>query len=107
MKQVNIKWQCLAVIFIPTGLYAFKRIKKLRFGIIIYIITGIASILSAIIPILYWDAVLGDYAKVSINDLGLTYVIISVGQVIFSFVIPIIFIRQWSNEWNQQIKILT
>jgi peptidoglycan biosynthesis protein MviN/MurJ (putative lipid II flippase) len=82
-KPVNVNWQTLFCVLPYIWIYAFYRIEKLRMGIVIAIVTIVASVaVSMIFPFPY----------------GL------VGNLVISIGIPIYFIRQWSREWNQRVS---
>ena len=87
--SVNVKLQCLATLTLPTGLYAFKRINKLTMGIIIYGITFAT-----------W---LGQMLLVPTNSIGL-FGLLSFMNLVLGITLPMIFIYNWSKDFNQKIK---
>lgn len=98
-KPVNIGVQCLATLFVPTGLYAFKRIKKLRLGILIYAICYIMYIVATVYPL---KNMADSSSNINMDTLGLIS-FLSIGLTIMSFLLPIFFIRKWSKEYNQTL----
>ena len=91
MSPVNVKVQCLATLFIPTGIYAFKRINKIRMGIMIYGLT-FASWIAQNLLIPFNNSSMGLYGLVSLLNLGL------------GIILPMIFIYNWSIEFNKKKK---
>jgi len=80
-KSVSIAWQMLFTVIPFVWIYAFYRIEKLIYGILLAI--GTAAIISAIqmiIPHPYGAAI--------------TWPV--------SILIPIYFVRKWSIEWNSK-----
>ncbi len=92
MKQVNTGWQVAATLFIPTGLYAFKRIKKLTYGIILYALTFISSVIIGTVSVVYWH----ESEELLLFGVVLIYTI--------PIFIPMFFIRKWSEQWNKSIQ---
>ena len=82
-----------ASLFIISGLWAFKRIKKLTYGIAIYIScyvlysigTGYAALVKS-----GWD-------ETTLLITG----IFMLSALILSLLLPIILIRKWSIDWNK------
>src|SRR5689334_15184834 len=97
--KVNLTLQCLATLLFPTGLYAFKRINKLRRGLLVYLIINIFTIFLFASAIGYWKT-----NNITGNDLGFQGIIITLILTTFSIITPIIFMRKWSIEWNQKNK---
>ena len=93
-KEVNVKLQCLASLFVPTGLYAFKRIKKLTIGIIIYAVTYLAWLGQNILfmPDFNNPSSVGLYGLTSLLIVGL------------GILLPLIFIYNYSIDYNKKIK---
>jgi uncharacterized membrane protein (DUF485 family) len=102
-KPVNIGVQCLATLFVPLGLYAFTRIHKLRLGIIIYGICYAMYIIATVYPL---KQLTDTSSNVNIDTVGLIS-FFSVGLTILSFLLPIIFIRKWSKEYNNKMQHIT
>ena len=98
-KPVNIGVQCLATLFVPTGIYAFKRIKKLRLGLIIYAVCYVMYIVATVYPL---KNMANSSSNINMDTIGLIS-FVSVGLIIMSFLLPIIFIRKWSKEYNQSL----
>lgn len=88
---VSIGWQT-AMIFIPYAwIYAFYRIEKLRFGLVLVLIN--AGIDVGIQVLLTW--------------LGFPpYSGLAVG-ILVSILLPVRFIRKWSREWNSKFSSTT
>lgn len=97
-KPVGILSQCLMSLFVPTGLYAFKRIRKFRLGLIVYGLSYIAY-LAATITTLNIIAK-GNMTSDQIGILSLLSTIL----VIISFALPTMTIYNWSKRYNQSIK---
>lgn len=102
-KPVNVGVQCLATLFVPTGIYAFKRIKKLRLGLLIYAICYVMYIVATVYPL---KNMADSSSNINIDTLGLIS-FLSVGLTILSFLLPILFIRKWSKEWNSKLQPIT
>ena len=95
-KKVSPFWQCGMVLIVPLGLWAFYRIKKLRYGILLYILTiglriglpiGIASL---------------GYGL----EYEYAYSLASIGGIVgwlVAIVIVMGFIGKWSEDWNKKI----
>lgn len=95
--QVSIGWQVMATIFIPTGLYAFKRINKLRYGGLLYLGTFGFIVLFAIIFLfnITWFAA-NEIISFSFGMVG-----------IVSYAIPMIFVAQLSKQYNEKLETKT
>ena len=91
MSKVNVKLQCLATLFIPTGIYACKRINKTKMGIMIYGLT-FASWIAQNLLIPFNNSSMGLYGLVSLLNLGL------------GISLPMICIYNWSVEFNKKIR---
>ena len=85
--RVNVLAQCLATIFIPTGLYAFKRINKFKMGVLVYVVSGVIAFFGGMLSVF-------------------TSEYVSIGCLIVSFIIPMIFVIKWSNEFNSKVTII-
>lgn len=82
-EPVNVNWQTLFCVIPYVWIWAFYRIEKLRLGIVIAIAVGVASVIVAMLhPFPYGF----------------------IGNLIISIVVPIYFIRKWSQEWNEKLK---
>ena len=99
-NKVNLGVQCVATLFIPVGLYAFKRIHKLRLGILLYGICYVMYIAATVYPL---KEIADSNSNMNQDTLGIIS-FISVGLSILSFLLPIIFIHKWSKEYNQKIE---
>ncbi len=96
-NKVNVNWQIASTLFIPSGLWAFRRIKKLTYGIIIY----------ACCDVLYS---LGTGFSLA-NNIGLwdeteimIVAILMLSALVIALISPMIFIRKWSIAWNQKLE---
>jgi len=90
--MINIKIQTLATFTLPTSLYAFYRIKKLKLGILI----NILSIMLA-------TSSFGNMAGLLSHGYFGFYFLFSGFILVWSYVIPIIFIRKWTNVFNNKV----
>lgn len=93
-KKVSLPWQIASAIFLPMGLYGFKRINKLKLGIVVYVIA-------------YSLTITGGFVEAS-SDYSWGLPVLQAS--IFSFVlyaigvmIPLYFMGKWSKEWNEVI----
>ena len=96
MNKVNVILQCALTLFLPTGLYAFKKIGKLKLGILSYVLSFVAMYLGILgYMLLTWNNSVNmiEQASHSVPWMALT-----------SSLIPIVFIRKWSIEYNKKIK---
>jgi len=96
MKKVNPNLQCLAILFIPTGLLAFKRIGKFKLGILVYLLSFVIMYVGIMAYMfLTWDhkTDIITYGSKSVPWMGL-----------ISTLIPMIFIRHWSIQFNKKIE---
>lgn len=96
----------MATIFFPTGLYAFKRINKLRYGILIYLGSFVLLFLLAIGFVLNIPNINTDEFSTSqevyymlLDQLGW----ISLGWQLINITIPMYFIAKWTKLWNESI----
>ena len=82
LKRVNVGIQVIFCIIPYLWIYGFYRIEKLRMGLVIIVVTFVASIgIQMLLPYPY--------------GLGTAY--------IFSIVLPTAFIIRWSREWNVRV----
>ena len=95
--MINPKEQMILSTFIPTGLYGFKKIKKLQLGIITYFSSFVVPVIILSIYIAVNGWIHGDINKI---DLGLIKTI-SLPVLILGYIIPIFFIRKWTIEYNK------
>lgn len=110
-KQVNVKVQMLASIFIPSGAYAFCRINKQNKGTILYVTTGILSILGFFTSTMnyqtpyYWDGVLGQISRYTSDSTthGLL-ILFTLSSSLISIIVPMLYIRKWSIDWNNKLE---
>jgi len=89
-KKVSIGWQVVSTLFLPTGMYAFKRINKLRLGGLIYLITY-ALWVGPSIGLVLVSSIIEAYV----------YIIIPIIVLVVSFVLPMWYMEKWSKEWNK------
>ena len=87
-KRVNRLIQCLATIFLPTGLFAFKRINKLRLGILVYVVSIGIGIIGIVFGSLHIKMIL-DISTISVS---------------FSYLLPIAVMNKWCKDWNKTIS---
>lgn len=85
-KKVSVGWQCAAILFWPTGIWAFKRINRFGYGLLL---------------------ILGFLASSIILNAGLGfllpwYIPLPVWYLI-QFIPPMYFVVKWSKEWNKSI----
>jgi hypothetical protein len=88
-KKVSVGWQMIALMFWPTGLWAYNRIGKLMYGIFLYL--GMAGLITGV------GIGLTEMFSASIRD------DVSPILVIIYYLIPMLYIRKWSKEWNEKI----
>ena len=82
LKRVNVGIQVIFCIIPYLWVYGFYRIEKLRMGLVIIVVTFVASIgIQMLLPYPY--------------GLGTAY--------IFSIVLPTVFMIRWSREWNVRV----
>lgn len=82
-KPVNVGWQIAFCIIPYLWIYAFYRIEKLGMGLVLVVVTLIASIgFQIVLPFPYGFA----------------------SAVLLDIVLPISFIVNWSREWNTRIS---
>ncbi len=92
---VNIKLQCLATLTLPTGLYAFKRVGKLKQGVIFYSINYFVSfILGGML------VATATQENMYVDILTLVSLIVGVAGII----IPMRLIKQYSVIYNNNLK---
>ena len=94
-NPVNIFWQSIATLFIPTGLYAFLKIDKLRKGVLVYLASFGVSIIAEVVSVLLY--------MTHDNSYNLLIAFYALGIVCISFILPIHYIRKWSIEYNKKI----
>lgn len=97
-KKVSCFWQCgFSLMPIPLGLYAFYRIKKLKYGCLLYLIAGIIS-----------NGIY--FIHISLANEGNEYSIIVYIIYVLSFILNAVFIlyyiEKWSEEWNKKILVM-
>ncbi len=99
-NKVSLAWQCTAAPFWVTGLIAFKRIKRLQNGIIMYVLTeiGLAVILAIVMGVSSlstssWDKLSENHATFAYS-FGLVGLAVMIG-------VPVYFMRKWCIKWNQ------
>ena len=92
MKK-NILVQMLATILIPTGLYAFYRIDKLRMGMVMYGISFAIAVASSMLELF--------------SDGDIIYMTFSAIFAVLSLIVPMLFIREWTIQYNNKIKIVS
>lgn len=90
--MINTKYQTLATFTLPTSVYAFYRIKKLRLGLLVNLLSILLSVSS------FSNMV----TLLSHGYFGFWF-LLSGFILIYSYVIPIIFIRKWTNSYNNKV----
>lgn len=103
-KPRNLTIQCLATLFIPTGIYAFKRINKTRLGIQAYILSFITFVIMCSAPFIYAEIAYGEINK-SPESIGIAIVGFVMGGYVLSALIPILFILVHTKRWNNQLEV--
>ena len=96
-KKLNILWQCIATLTLPTGLYAFKKINKLRLGSLTYVLSFAIMVMGiTILVILFWNPE---------GDKSIFYYIGAAMDWMFpiSILPPILFMRTWTCSYNEKI----
>ena len=90
--MINIKIQALLTLSLPTSIYAFYKIKKLRLGILVLVLSSMLSISSMT------DLIILTHIK----SFGL-YFIASIFIFSFSYILPIIYITKWTKQYNRNL----
>lgn len=98
--MINQNWQMIATIFIPTGLYAFKKIHKLQKGIILYGITFGFYCLLSVLPFAYWGLRSQNILEIGKDQVYFTFLTIMIISTIFSIVLPMHYINKWTKQFN-------
>lgn len=96
MKQRSMFWHTLASLDIPTGLYACKRVNKFRLGCIVYFTTYLAFVFGS------WEAAPLIYKGI-IGILWYGLGTLSLG--VMAIIIPVLFVRRWTKEFNKALVI--
>ena len=91
--KVNLKVQCLATLLIPAGLYAFKRINKLKYGLVIY---GISYGICYGVPIII--------SVTSLNSNNIIYLSSILYSFLFSIAFPMVAIKKYSIDYNKSLE---
>ena len=86
--KVSLPWQIVGTILPPTGIYAFTRIKKGKYGIIIYVVT-------------YCLGILHELTKA--ENVDIFQLLTAFSLLLSAVIIPIYFMAKWSKEWNNSI----
>ena len=95
-EPVSVNWQTLFAVLPVVWIWAFYRIKKLRLGLLVVIGSayGIPFCVGALVglfgPGANLSAVGGEWWLVLI--------------IVLKFVLPILFIRKWSKQWNEKFS---
>ncbi len=99
-NKVSLSWQCAAAPFWITGLIAFKRIKRLQNGILLYVLTqlSLAVVLAIVIGVSSlspsgWDKMNPDH-----DTITFTFGFVGLAVMI---TVPVYFMRKWCIQWNQ------
>lgn len=103
--MINVKLQCLATLTLPSSIYAFYRIKKLKWGLLINMINSLLSgmggsvLIVTVMGLSFGDPVITN-KHILTYIFGLLYSIIAISA---SFIIPIFYIRKWTISWNRKL----
>lgn len=94
-KPRNILIQCLSTLLLPTGLYAFKRINKLKKGVLVYLSS-------------YGLVFLGGTIQAStLYSWGLDILsasILSFVAYLSSILVPIIMMSRYTRQYNEALR---
>jgi len=79
----------MATLFIFTGIYAFKRINKLGYGILIYVLSSGVLLIAFIVDII-----------------SPTKYMMIITQIIYfiSYLLPLLAMYKWTNQYNKSIN---
>jgi len=94
LKKISAPWQILGSFCFLTGLFAFRRIKKFRMGLVIYGL-GYGVLWGSI-------ATTSSFNLLTLNDsqlLGLLAFLL--GGLITSVIVPPYFMDKWTKEYNK------
>jgi len=96
-------WQIIATIFLPTGLYAFKRINKLRSGVLIYL--GVFGLLVLFGITIVFSLIMtnGQTSYNSAGELLADLWWVTLGWQLISIITPMVCIAYWSKAWNENL----
>lgn len=92
-KKVSSFWQCGMVIIVPLGLWAFYRIKKLRFGLLAYIV-------SITIPLIIY-IIHGVYSYQGQESESTVAYLLYIVSWFAGLIIMMILMNKWTNKWNE------
>ena len=97
-KKVSVGWQCVAILFVPTGLWAFYRIKKLLYGVLIYLAAlGLKFGIPIVLAMLYHDSNFdSDTYWIIFNLLSFVGFFTALGLSMW-------YMARWSNRWNESV----
>lgn len=103
-KKVSCFWQCgFSLMPIPLGLWAFYRIKKLKLGCLLYLISILGS------SLIYFGLLLSylSYYELIDNDsMTFYFFVLSISLYLISAVFILYYIEKWSEEWNKKIPVM-
>lgn len=99
----NLAIQCLLAIFIPTGIYGYKRINKTKTGIQVYVLSFIIFVVLCSSPFIYSQVIYGDINTNPNMEISV-FIFVMLGYII-SGMIPILFIFVLTKRWNNQIEV--
>jgi high-affinity Fe2+/Pb2+ permease len=100
-NKVSTFWQCALSLFIPTGLWAFGRINKLRKGILIYVITALMA-LGGYVGQAFFAYNIENRINEETVRTPLFFILVILG--LFAFLLPVFFMFKWSEDWNEKIE---
>lgn len=94
-EPVSLTWQTVFMLFLPTAIYAFYRIQKLRryLVIILPILVGVLILEWALFP----DEFLEDNDS---DEYNFFQALLLVSEIAFSMVL----VRKWSRKWNDNFS---
>lgn len=95
-KKVSVGWQCAAILLVPAGIWAFYRIKKLRYGVLVYLAAfGLKLGIPLGLAVIFSNS--DSYSALNIFD--------SLSTVGFfaSLGFSMWFMSKWSNRWNESV----
>ena len=101
--MISTKEQMILSVFIPTGLYGFKKIHKLQLGIVTYLASFFVPIVIMSICIGVNGWIQGDINKI---DLGVIKTV-TLPVLTSGLLLPVFFIRKWTIEYNSKLKLVS
>lgn len=90
--MISIKYQCLGTLSLPTTLYVFHRIKKLKLGILLHCLSSVLMGAS------FFNIIL----LLKTGNFGL-YLVISVIILGYGLYLPMLYVSKWTRTWNHNL----